>query len=111
MKRKLTVVIFQREGNEWVAQCLEWDIGAQAGSLPDLVYELQRVLVGHVIIARQHDLEPFECLPSTPTLYRDKLEAREPVVISSPLAKDDMWRGIPASDSLANIDPHYLVTA
>ena len=83
-RRKLTVIIFQRDAEEWVAQCLECDIGAQASTLLDLLYELQRVLVGHVVISRHHGLEPFECLPPAPGDYRNRLEAREPAAISPP---------------------------
>ena len=101
--KNLTVIIFQRDP-EWVAQCLEYDIGAQAGTLLDLLYELQRSLVGHVAISRKHGLEPFECLPRTPGSYRNRLEAREPAVISPPA-------DFPALENLSRIAPRYFVTA
>ena len=46
--KRIGAVIFQ-EGNLWVAQCLEFDIAAQASTVKELGYELQRVLVGHVV--------------------------------------------------------------
>lgn len=72
---KMDVVLFEREPGNWVAQCLQYDIGAQAESLPELVYEIQRSLVGHVVIALENDLDPFECLPAAPDEYRGKWEA------------------------------------
>lgn len=69
---KISVVLFEREPGHWVAQCLEYDIGAQADSLPELTYEIQRSLVGHMVIALENDLEPFECLPPAPDEYWGK---------------------------------------
>ena len=103
-RRKLTIILFQRDPGEWIAQCLEYDIGAQADTLLDLLYELQRSLVGHVVISRYHGLVPFECLPPTPGLYQAKLETRKPAAISPPA-------DFPIPDGLSRIAPRYLVTA
>ena len=67
--KTMNVILFESEPRHWVAQCLEYDIGAQADSLPNLLYEFQRSLVGHVAIAYLHDQEPFECLPAAPPEY------------------------------------------
>jgi hypothetical protein len=55
----------------WVAQCLQYDLAAQAKSLRDLLYELERTLVGHVVVSEEKGLEPFEHLPAAPQMYRD----------------------------------------
>lgn len=62
------VVIFQRD-KWWVAQCLQYDIGAQAMSAPEVVYQLQRSLVGHVVICNKEGVEPFSMLPKAPDEY------------------------------------------
>ena len=67
----VNAVLFERDPGEWVAQCLEYDIGAQAGSLPDLLYELQRSIVGHIVIALENKLQPLECLSPAPEEYWD----------------------------------------
>lgn len=71
MKSKYVInaVLFERDPGEWVAQCLQYDIGAQAASLPELLYEIQRALVGHIVIALENGLEPFECLSHAPEEY------------------------------------------
>ena len=70
----IQAVVFERDPGEWVAQCLQYDIGAQAGSLPDLIYELQRSIVGHIVIALENGLEPLECLSPAPQEYWEKWE-------------------------------------
>lgn len=67
---QLRTVIF-REGEWWVAQCLDFDIATQAKTLKDLAYELQRVLVGHMVVCRQEGITPFVHLPKAPEKYWD----------------------------------------
>lgn len=68
----LDAVLFEREPGCWVGQCLQYDLGAQAETLPALVYELQRVLVGHLVVAIENGEEPFENLDSAPEEYWQK---------------------------------------
>lgn len=65
---QVRTVIF-KEGDWWVAQCLEFDIATQAKTLKDLAYELQRVLVGHMVVCKQEGIAPFEYLPKAPEKY------------------------------------------
>lgn len=67
------VVIFQRD-KWWVAQCLQYDIGAQAMNVSELLYQLQRSLIGHLAICYKEGIEPFEALKSAPREYWDKWE-------------------------------------
>ena len=69
--RQISVVLFQESG-QWVAQCLEYDIAAQAETLKELIeYELQRVLVGHIAVSLETERIPFENVPSAPQEYWD----------------------------------------
>jgi predicted RNase H-like HicB family nuclease len=67
-RTKIRAVLF-REGEWWVAQCLEYDIAAQAKSVKDLVYEFQRALVGHIVVSLQEGLKPFATLPKPPKRF------------------------------------------
>jgi len=71
---KLDVVVFQRD-KWWVAQCLQHDIGAQAFSVDDVLYEFQRSVVGHLAICRQHGRQPFEGLDAAPEIYWEKFKS------------------------------------
>ena len=66
----ISAVVF-REGEFWVAQCLEYDIATQAKSLRDLQYELQRTLVGHIVASNEAGQQPFEKLAPAPKPYWD----------------------------------------
>lgn len=74
MQQEIHAVLFERSPGEWVGQCLQFDIGAQAGDITDLVYELQRAIVGHIVIAIENGVEPFESLSPAPQMYWDMWE-------------------------------------
>jgi hypothetical protein len=67
------MVLFQ-ERDWWCAQCLEHDIAAQAPSLPDLQYEIDRVLFSHLAIAEKLGREPFAGLGPAPKKFWDAFE-------------------------------------
>ncbi len=68
--RQLRVVVFQ-EGDQWVAQCLDHDIGAQA---PDLE-ELQRRIIGALAAELKETLErfgrPFANIDPAPARFQE----------------------------------------
>ena len=72
--RRISVVVF-KEGDFWVAQCLEYDIATQARSLRDLQYELQRTLIGHVVAANDANQVPFAKLAPAPQKSWDMFAA------------------------------------
>jgi hypothetical protein len=67
---KLDAVLFMRDGR-WVAQFLQYDIGAEAGKLEELDYEIQRVLVGYICTCLEHGETPFARLQPAPKPYWD----------------------------------------
>lgn len=67
-KLQFKAVIF-KEGDWWVGQCLEHDITAQAKTPKDLAYEIQRALIGHIVVSKQEGLQPFKNLPKAPEKY------------------------------------------
>src|ERR1700722_4656237 len=64
----ISVLAFH-EGDCWSAQCLEYDIATQAATLPDLFYEVERVLMGHLVVAKELGREPFARLSPAPHRY------------------------------------------
>lgn len=67
---KIRTVLF-KEGEWWVAQCLDVDIAAQAKTEKDLRYELGRLLVGRMMASDKLGIEPFQGLPPAPRRYWD----------------------------------------
>jgi hypothetical protein len=67
-KYAIRAVVFQ-EGEWLCAQCLEYDLVAQAKSLERLSRALQRLLVAHVAVRQHHKQQPFRDLPRAPEKY------------------------------------------
>jgi hypothetical protein len=67
-KYAIRAVVFQ-EGEWLCAQCLEYDLVAQAKSLQQLSRALQRLIVGHVAVRLRHNQQPFRDLPRAPEKY------------------------------------------
>ena len=64
----IRAVVFQ--DGEWLcAQCLEYDLVAQAKTLQQLSRALQRLIVGHVAVRLHHKQQPFRDLPRAPEKY------------------------------------------
>lgn len=63
-------VAFQNGAN-WVAQCLEHDIATQATNLDSLLYELERIVVAHLIVAERENLGAFDDIPKAPQRFWD----------------------------------------
>jgi hypothetical protein len=64
----LRAVIF-KSADWWIGQCLEHDIGAQAKTLKQIGYELERAIVAHIVVATENQLEPFESIARAPRRY------------------------------------------
>lgn len=67
-------VLAIQEGEQWSAQCLQYDIAAQANSLPELSVAFERALVGHIIVSKELGLEPFEGLKAAPKAFWEMYE-------------------------------------
>lgn len=65
---RISVLLSENQGI-WLAQCLEYDIAVEAKSLEDVSYELERTLVGHLVICDENNEEPFERIPPAPQEY------------------------------------------
>jgi hypothetical protein len=67
-KYVIRAVVFQ-EGEWLCAQCLEYNLVAQAKSLKQLSRALQRLIVAHVAVRLRHKQQPFRDLPRAPEKY------------------------------------------
>jgi hypothetical protein len=96
MARKFKVLIFEGcQGKEWAAQCLDYDIAVQAKTFRDLVYELSRVLKGHIIVSKQLGVDPFAGLPMAPKAFWDLADKAKTKIVRDLMpfgAADNEWR-------------------
>jgi hypothetical protein len=73
-----------RSGSCWVAQCLEYDIATQAKSLCELLYEVERILAAHFIVAKQEGVAPFAGIPKAPKRYWEMYRNGKPLPDATP---------------------------
>jgi hypothetical protein len=64
----ISAVLFQ-EGEWWTAQCLEYDIAAQAKTLPELRHELERVIVSHLVVSDELGRPAFANIGPAPQRF------------------------------------------
>lgn len=73
MPAKKLRILFFREGDWWIAQCLDHDIVAQAkDGLREAEYELERLIVSHILASQAEGLEPFAGIPPAPPRMQEK---------------------------------------
>ena len=89
--KKIKVVLF-RDGEWWVAQCLEYDLATQARDYNEVFGKLERLIAGRLAVAAQLNAEPFALLPKAPESYWRMYEKAKPVEApvrrSQPLGHD-----------------------
>src|SRR5207244_11393778 len=68
----IRVLVF-REGDWWIAQCLEHDICIQARTVEDIRPELERVLTAHYLLT-ESSKTPFHGMPRAPQVFWDRYE-------------------------------------
>jgi hypothetical protein len=99
----LRAVLFQ-EGDSWSAQCLDFDIVAQAETLWALPTELARVLAVHVAASAQLGREPFAGIEAAPLRFWNLYEGANRYEVKLPsFVTDD------ASIQLPQIDPDLRI--
>ena len=78
MTRKVTgmviSVIAYQERRGWTAQCLEYDIAAQAKTFSDLRYEVDRVINSHIVVSEELGQEPFAGIGPAPRKFWEMYE-------------------------------------
>lgn len=72
----VSVLIF-REANRWVAQGLEYDIAAQADSIPAVKKAFFRAFFSQAAVNVENGKEPLEDVPEAPAFYRDEFKKAE----------------------------------
>ncbi len=72
---QISIVVFQ-DGDIWVAQCLEYDIGAQAESLEKLYERLSDVIEAERAESLNRHGQEFVGVPEAPERFRKLYEKR-----------------------------------
>jgi len=88
----IRAVVFQ-EGEWLCAQCLEYDLAAQAKSLRQLFKALERLIAGHIAVRLRHKQQPFRDLPRAPKKYWT-LFRRSRLALPAPTFRTLRLRGV-----------------
>lgn len=64
-------VLVIKEGDWWVAQCLQADLATQTKDFQDINYQIERMIIGHIALCEKVGLAAFESLPPAPQKYWD----------------------------------------
>ena len=82
---KIRVLIFEdKRSGGWSAQGLDYDIATQAKTLPDLCYEVQRMIVGHLVVSKELQVEPFVYLKAAPPKYWQMFDQAKICLVREP---------------------------
>ena len=83
---KLSILLI-KEGEAWVAQCLQYDIAAQGKTITEAKSAFAHTFAGQVCVDLHHKVKPLSGFPSAPKVYWDqfgkgeKLADRQPIYI------------------------------
>lgn len=86
---ELRILVFKGR-RKWVAQCLEFDIAAQADRREDLRDSFVRAVEAEVEFCGSHDLTPLRRLPQAPPRYFETWDQLQTV------ATAEVWGDMPA---------------
>ncbi len=81
MNNKLSILLL-KNGENWVAQCLQLDIAAQAPTIKDVVYQFERNLISELVVCEEKGLDPFQAIPPAPRYFWKRFDRKtgwEPV--------------------------------
>jgi hypothetical protein len=95
-------VVVMRQGDQWLAQGLEFNLSTQAPSEPQAVRGFLRVLTAH--IRRDHELgrQPLQGVPPAPERFED---------LWAHVTKEMPWQQVVIGDLSNDIPPAYILPA
>jgi hypothetical protein len=74
-EKTIRVIVF-REGDLYVAQCLEYDIATQAKSIESLIDRLELTLDAEFSLCEEQGKQPHKAIPPAPNYYHGLWETR-----------------------------------
>ena len=78
-------VLLVREGDVWVAQCLDYDIAAQGATISDAKEAFARTFGGQVAVDLHHKVEPLQGFGPAPQEYWDLFTSGERLADPQPI--------------------------
>jgi hypothetical protein len=70
-KEELRVIVVP-EGDGYLAQCVDLDIGAEAQTAEQAIDEFVNTFLRYILVAKELNQVPFENVPKPPAEYKEK---------------------------------------
>ena len=83
---RVNVVAF-REGDLWVAQCIEYDISARSDTLPKAVTAFRRAFAANLAANQELGRKALDGVPSAPQRFRQMFESAKSVQETLPAGR------------------------
>ena len=84
--QELHVVVFQEE-EYWVAQCIEYDIGAQGKTLDDMIAHFALTVDAELRESAEREIMPFSSIDPAPPYFKKMWDGRSSTL--EPIQRDD----------------------
>lgn len=78
-------VLFLREGETWIAQCLQYDIAAQGRTLSEALTAFGQTVSGQICVDLHHKVEPLSGFAQAPREYWARFEKSNRLADSQPI--------------------------
>ena len=76
-EHRIRAVVF-KEGEHWVAQCLEYRYAIQTRKIEDMPRVLRECLTAQILVSRELGIEPFNGFGPAPRRFWEMYERAEP---------------------------------
>lgn len=73
-------ILFVKDGQDWSAQCLEYDLAGQGPTIKDAMVELQNIIVSEVAYSLLRNKPMLDGIPAAPQYYWKLFEGGASVV-------------------------------
>lgn len=87
---ELRVLYIQEEDGRWSAQCLEYDVVAQARKLTELQYEFEKTLMSYLVLSDVEGYNVLEKLGPAPEEFWNLWEQHEASELQFSLEKESI---------------------
>ena len=78
-------VLLLKESDNWVAQCLEYDVATQAKTIQEAIKSFKETFINQLILYFDIDEDPLQVLEPAPKYYWDLFEKAEKLSRRAPL--------------------------
>lgn len=104
-------VLLIKEGDDWVAQCLQYDIAAQGDTIDEAMEHWARSVAGHIMLDARAGRGPLEGIKPAPPEYWTRWERGRAVSGTKPVYIPSAPSSRDPRDLVASAPPAWMIRA